>query len=67
MRKTTRDIGTNKIAVDIRVLQTMLCCGRDTAVKIGTEAGARVKFGKRVLFNVAKVQAYIDNLSECES
>lgn len=64
MRKTTREANTQKIAVDTKELQAMLSCGRDTAVKVGTDAGARIQIGKRVIWNVEKVQDYMNKLSE---
>lgn len=67
MRKTVREDCSQRLAVDTKELQSMLCCGRDTAVKIGLEANARLQFGKRVLWNVAKVQGYLDRVSEGES
>ena len=51
------------ISVDTSGLQTILSCGRSTAVQIGCDAGARVVVGKRVLWNVAKVQKYLDMVS----
>ena len=62
MRKTTSAETSRKMAVDTKELQAMLSCGRETACKIGTEAGAKLQVGKRVLWNVDKVQAYIDSL-----
>lgn len=53
----------NPISVDTNGLQTILSCGRSTAVQIGTEAQARVMVGKRVLWNIAKVQTYLDAVS----
>ena len=53
----------NPISVDTNGLQTILSCGRSTAVQIGTEAQARVMVGKRVLWNIAKVQSYLDAVS----
>ena len=64
MRKTSKEASLNKIAVDTKELQSMLSCGRTTALQIGTEARARLQIGKRVLWNVAKVQDYMDKLSE---
>lgn len=61
MKKTANSETTHKMAVDTKELQAMLGCGRDTACKVGTEAKARLQFGKRVLWNVAKVQAYLDS------
>ena len=53
----------NPISVDTNGLQTILSCGRSTAVQIGTEAQARVVVGKRVLWNVSKIQIYLNNVS----
>ena len=62
---------TNKIesaaerrTVDTVGLQAMLSSGRKTAVEIGTAAGARIQVGRRVLWNVKKVQQYLDAISE---
>lgn len=54
----------NQMLVDTNGLQEMLSSGRPAAVKIGTEAGARVQSGRRVFWNVRKVQQYIDAISE---
>lgn len=64
MRKTITSDNSIKIAVPTKELQSMLCCGRDTATKIGTEAKARIKIGKRVLWNVSKIQEYLNQISE---
>ena len=53
-----------KLAVDTNGLQNLLDCGRATAVEIGRQAGARIEVGKRLLWNVSKVQSYIDSLAE---
>lgn len=53
-----------KILVDTMGLQEMLSSGRASAVLIGTEAGARVQTGRRVFWNVKKVQQYLDTISE---
>ena len=42
----------------------LLSSGRKTAVEIGTAAQARVQVGRRVFWNVKKVQQYIDAISE---
>lgn len=64
MRKTNRDSTSQRLAVDTPELQAMLGCGRTTAVKLGTEAKARIQIGKRLLWNVEKVQAYMNSISE---
>lgn len=63
MRKTNRDDANRRLAVDTKELQSMLCCGRDTAVKIGLEAKARVNIGARALWNVKLIQSYLDSIS----
>ena len=55
---------TQKVAVDTNELRGLLSCGRATAVKIGTEAGARIQFGRRVLWNTEKIRAYLNSISE---
>ena len=50
--------------VDTTGLQALLMAGKQTAVEIGTAAGARIQVGRRVLWNVAKVQKYLDEISE---
>lgn len=51
------------IAVDTEVLQTVLGCGRKSAVEIGTSASAKVVIGRRCLWNLAKIQTYLDEIS----
>lgn len=50
--------------VDTNGLQAMLSSGRKTAVEIGTAARARVQVGRRVLWNVKKIEQYLDTISE---
>ena len=64
MRKTTISNIEDQRAVDTPNLQKMLNAGYRTAVQIGTEAGARIKVGRRVLWNVSKIQKYLDMISE---
>ena len=63
MNPTTRKQSSSKITIDTPELMQMLTCGRVTAVEVGTRAGARIKIGKRVLWNVGKIQAYLDSIS----
>lgn len=53
-----------KLCIDTAELQQMLCAGRKTAVKMGIEAGARIKVGTRVMWNVRKISEYLDKISE---
>lgn len=65
MRTTKRDFSIppyDKNLVDTLELQILLCCGRVSAVKIGETAGARVQLGRRVLWNVSKIQKYLDEI-----
>jgi hypothetical protein len=67
MRATKKDLVTvkisDKIAVDTTELQLLCGCERSTAVDIGTQAKARIQVGKRVLWNVSKVQKYLDSIA----
>ena len=66
MRKTTKNdsiANADKLTVTTERLQNILDCGRPTAVEIGTLAKARVEIGRRVLWNVSKVQKYLDSIS----
>ncbi len=63
MRKTSEADISKRITVNTEELKMMCGCGKDTAIRIGCEAGAKIKIGRRVLWNVAKVQKYMDKLS----
>jgi hypothetical protein len=61
---TTKKRETEKLlTVDINGLAAMLSCGQATARKIGEDAGARVVYGRRVLYCVSKVQKYLESIS----
>ena len=53
----------NCVLIDTKELQKVTSCGRDGAIKLGTAAGARVQLGRRVLWNTAKIRAYLDPIS----
>lgn len=53
----------NKISVDIKGLMAMCGVGRGTAEKIGAEAAAVVRVGRRKLYNVQKVQEYLNEIA----
>lgn len=53
-----------KRLIDSKQLREMLGCGRSTAEKIGNEAGAKVKIGKRVLWNVKKIDEHLEKISK---
>lgn len=64
MNKTSITEPNNKITVDINGLQNMLSVGKNTAYKIGEEAGAVVRLGKRKLYVVSKIEEYINGKRE---
>lgn len=64
MRKTEKAETENRFAVDVYTLAKMLDCGEQTARQIGSDAGAVMRFGRRVLYNVNKIQIYLDSVSE---
>jgi len=67
MKETTKDYElkpNDKKLVDTTELQFLVCAGRKTAVDIGIAAGARIQVGRRVFWNVKKVQQYLDSISE---
>ena len=47
-----------------RELCTYLSVGQSTARKIGEKAGARVKLGRRVLFDMQAIDTYIEGMRE---
>ena len=42
----------------------MLSVGRNTALAIAEEAGAGIKFGRRKLYSVGRIKAYMDEQAE---
>lgn len=64
MYKTNAIETDNKITVDINGLQAMLSIGKNTAAEIGEKAGAVIRIGRRKLYNVKKIQEYMDGLSQ---
>lgn len=62
MNAVTRREPATRITVGINDLQIMLGVGKNTAAQIGKVAGAELHIGRRKLYNVEKVKAYIDSL-----
>ena len=54
----------NPLTVDTEGLKSLLNCGRNSAVEIGKQAGAEIRVGKRLLWNVSKVKRYINAISD---
>ena len=63
MRKKLNRESNEFMAVSAETLAGMLDSGRATAVKIGTEAGAKIQIGRRVLFKVSVVEKYLDSMA----
>lgn len=54
---------SERLTVNTETLAESFDCGRATAVKIGEAAGAKIQIGRRVLWNVKKIQAYLDSIA----
>ncbi|WP_026659126.1 hypothetical protein [Butyrivibrio sp. AC2005] len=52
-------------SLDTQQLAKCLGCGKQTAIEIGEAAGARITISnnRRVLWNVKKIQEYLDSIS----
>ena len=53
-----------KRLVDTNNLMEILDCGKHTAIRIGTEAKARVCMERKLFWNVKLIQQYLDSISE---
>lgn len=54
----------DRIALDSFALAQALGCGKPMAIRIGSEAHARIQIGSRVLWNIKKVQEYLEEISQ---
>lgn len=61
MTRTSLD---NKVLVSLPELQEIFSVGTRKLDLIATEAGAVVRIGKRKLYNVEKMKAFFDSISE---
>lgn len=52
--------------ISTKTLQKMLGCCYNTAVKIGMDAGARIKIGSMVRWRVSRISQHLDSLQEGE-
>ena len=48
--------------VDIEGLMKYTGLGRNTALKIGIDSGAKAKIGKRAIYDLRKIDAYIGTM-----
>lgn len=54
----------NNLAVNTPTLMKMLNCGKPTAIRIGTEARAKIVVGRKILWNPRIIRQYLDNIAE---
>ena len=54
---------SERSAVTTEELRMILSSGKATATRIGNEAGAMIRIGRRVLWNTTKIQQYLDSIS----
>lgn len=63
MRKTMANNSTDALMITTAQLMQKMNCGYQSAVKIGTEAQARIYVGRRVWFNVKKIEHYLETIA----
>lgn len=61
-RTTTVTIGKARL-MDTEELRAYTNLGRNNAMKLGEDIGAKVKIGKRVLWDRVKIDRYFDELT----
>jgi len=64
MNKMIKRETNSAVTVDLEGLCGILSCGKTTARKIGEEAESRIVIGRRVLYSVDKVKAYVGVMAE---
>lgn len=52
------------LTVSTKTLMRMLDCGKPAAIKIGTDAQAKIVVGRRILWNVQAVRRYLNIAAE---
>lgn len=66
MRNRNRTVYQSSVTprlMDTEELRAYTNLGRNNAMKLGEEIGARVQIGKRVLWDRVKIDAYFDSLT----
>lgn len=63
MKKTLARKTDKNILVSAEELTSMLGCGRATAVKIGSQAKAKIQIGRRVLYKLDLVEKYLNEIA----
>lgn len=52
--------------LDTEELRTYVCLGRNNAMKLGVDSGAKIKIGRRVLWDRTKIDRYLNSLTGAE-
>ena len=67
MRKTNNHYSNNALIVDVKGLQELLSgLGKQSCIAIGEKSGAIVRIGRRKLYNVRRIEEYLDSITEKE-
>ena len=61
--RTATAIAETSRLMDTEELRAYTSLGRNNAMKLGEEIGAKVKIGRRVLWDKRKVDEYFDSLT----
>lgn len=62
--RATNTVPNESVLIDTEQLRAYTNLGRNSAMKLGEDAGAKVKIGKRVLWHKEKLSRYISQLTE---
>lgn len=52
--------------LDTEELRAYVCLGRNNAMKLGVTSGAKIKIGRRVLWDRTKIDQYLNSLTGAE-
>ena len=58
------DNSSTLLTVNTSTLMKMLNCGKPTAVKLGTAAGAKIVIGRKILWKVNIIRQYLNSIAE---
>lgn len=61
--RTVTVVGGESRLMDTEELRAYTNLGRNNAMKLGEEIGAKIKIGRRVLWDKRKVDEYFDSLT----
>ena len=64
IKTNEHNVSFNDLTVDTAGLQALTHAGIKPASETGVAAGAKIYVGRRVLWNVAKIRKYLDEISE---